>query len=272
MISVILVQHNNGALTLDAVRTLREHARGAYEIIVVDNASTDGSVQRIQSDLPDIVLITNPVNAGFGAANDLAARRAAGNILLFLNNDTVSAQDILSPAEDQFTRDVAMGVLGPALANPDGSFQLSAGWLPSFWREIVEKALSSGLRVGLPGLASFVRSFFLSRRRVGWVTGAALFIRKELYERIGRFDPSMFMYFEDKDICARAWKAGMTVIYEPAITLTHIKGGSSPDALTLTLRTMYRQSQIRYYARHRPGIERALLSTYLGLTGQKPHG
>jgi GT2 family glycosyltransferase len=247
MISIILVQYNNGALTLDAVRTLRAHSFSPHEIIVVDNASTDDSLQLVRKNLQDITVIANTENRGFGGANDLAARQARGQILLFLNNDTICQKDILTPAEGAFARDEAMGVLGPAITYPDGSFQLSAGWLPSFWREIVEKVLYGCLRANVPGVARLAQSLFRSRRPVGWVSGAALFIRKSLYERIGRFDPAMFMYFEDKDICARAWSEGMSVIFDPTITLTHIKGGSSPEHLSPRLKKIYRRSQIRYY-------------------------
>jgi GT2 family glycosyltransferase len=271
MISVILVQYNNGALTVDAVRTLRDHATGRYEVIVVDNASSDQSLELVRRECPEITLIANPRNTGFGAANDLAARRATGEILLFLNNDTLMQSDIVASAEEQFVHELELGVLGPALTNPDGSFQLSAGWLPTFWREILEKLLYGGLRLRIPGLGGIVRSSFRARRQVGWVTGAALYIRKDLYEKIGRFDPTMFMYFEDKDICARTWKAGMHVIYDPSISLTHIKGGSSPGQLSATLRRVYRQSQLRYYERHRPSIERRLVSAYVRLTGEGAH-
>jgi GT2 family glycosyltransferase len=89
---------------------------------------------------------------------------------------------------------------------------------------------------------------------------------------MGRFDRAMFMYFEDKDICARAWAEGMTVLFEPAITLTHIKGGSSPAHLSPRLKTIYRRSQIRYYQKHRTGVERVLLSAFLRLTRQMPDG
>jgi GT2 family glycosyltransferase len=270
VISVILVQYNNGSLTLDAVKTLREHASGTYEILVVDNASTDGSFDQVRRGLKDVTLIANPSNAGFGAANDLAARRAVGDILLFLNNDTLSHEDIIAPAEAEFARDASLGVLGPALKNPDGTFQLSAGWLPSFWREIVEKCLYAGLRAGIPLLEALVSLRFRTERTVGWVTGAALYIRKDLYETIGRFDPSMFMYFEDKDICARVWKAGKQVVYAPSISLTHIKGGSSREQIGPNLKSIYRESQLRYYERHRPRAERSLVSAYQWLTRSGP--
>jgi GT2 family glycosyltransferase len=125
MISVILVQYNNGALTLDAVRTLRGHSRSPHEIIVVDNASTDNSLLLLRKNLQDITVVENGENLGFGAANDLASRQARGEILLFLNNDTLCQGDILTPAEDAFAGDGTVGVLGPALTHPDGSFQLS---------------------------------------------------------------------------------------------------------------------------------------------------
>jgi GT2 family glycosyltransferase len=109
--------------------------------------------------------------------------------------------------------------------------------------------------------------FFSKRRRVGWVTGAALVMRTSLFESAGRFDEEMFMYYEDKDICARAWSSGFEVVYDPSCSLIHLKGGSSPEDLSPFLRSVYRASQRRYYAKHRPAYEQKLLDWYQHMHG-----
>jgi hypothetical protein len=271
MISVILVQYNNAALTLQAVHTLRQHHDHGFEILVVDNASTDGSRERVREISRDAVIIENRENIGYGAANNIAASRAHGDILFFLNNDTISTRGYLEAAEQEFEAEPTIGILGPRLLNEDGTFQLSAGWLPSFSREIVEKFLYGAIRKDLRIVQRSVETFFLRRRDVGWVTGAALFIRKGIFDRIGGFDEGMFMYFEDKDICARVWEAGMRVVYDPLLSLVHLKGGSSPDSLSPFLRNVYRSSQRRYYQVHRPTYEKVLLNVYLRMTGPMPH-
>lgn len=270
MISVIIVQHDNAELTVQAIRTMRQHHRGGFEIIVVDNGSGSDARALLQKHSAGVHTIASPTNIGFGAANNLGAREAKGDILLFLNNDTLFTGPILAEAERAFSKDRSLGVLGPRLLNPDGTFQLSAGHLPSFWREIADKAISAGIRRRIPLLLSRLDRRFACRQTVGWVTGAALFIRKEDFLRLGLFDESMFMYFEDKDICQRAHASRLSVVYEPALSLVHIKGGSSPAAVKQVLAKVYRESQLSYYAKHRPVHEQVLLKAYLLLTRRYP--
>jgi N-acetylglucosaminyl-diphospho-decaprenol L-rhamnosyltransferase len=271
MITVILVQHNNGQLTLQAVQTLQQHHTGGHEILIVDNASTDGSLDLVRRSLTGVTVIANPVNEGFGKANNQASLTANGDLLLFLNNDTICIEEYMSALSAAFAEDASLGVLGPRLLNEDRSFQLSAGWVPTFWREIIEKFLYAALRRQVGFVTRSVQRIFSRKRETGWVTGAALSIRKDLFESIGRFDELMFMYYEDKDICARSRRAGKNVVFDPSVSMVHLKGGSSPEALSPFLRDIYRRSQIRYYALHRPRYEQLLLSVYLRVLGSYPH-
>lgn len=271
MISVILVQHNRGALTLQAIRSLQAHHQGGYEVLMVDNASNDGSLELLQREARGIRILPSPTNDGFGAANNRAAQQAAGDILLFLNNDTICVEPFLQQAEAAFGSEPSMGVLGPRLVNEDRSFQLSAGTLPSIWRESVDKVLHGAARRRVGLVTKALEGSFSSRRTVGWVTGAALFIRRELFERVGGYDESMFMYFEDKDLCARCWRAGMRVVYEPRLEIVHLKGGSSSGPMPPLLQNAYRASQVHYYRTHRPRHERLLLNAYLRVRGRTPH-
>ena len=229
------------------------------------------SLELLEREARGIRIIRNRSNTGFGAANNRAAKEARGDILLFLNNDTICIHGVLPGVEAVFRGDPSVGVLGPRLLNEDRTFQLSAGALPTFWREIADKAVHAAGRRGIGLVVDPVTKSFSRRRTVGWVTGAALFIRKELFERAGAFDESMFMYFEDKDLCARCWRAGSTVVYDPHFEVIHLKGGSSPASLSPFLGNAYRASQVRYYRVHRPVHERLLLNVYLHLRGRYPH-
>jgi GT2 family glycosyltransferase len=267
MISVIMVQYNNGQLTLDAIRSLRAYHPEGVEIFVVDNASTDDSLALVKAAGGGVTIVENPVNTGFGAANNKAAGRARGDLLCFLNNDTLCQSPFLKTAEARFAEFPELGILGPRLVYADGTFQLSAGTLPGFWREVVEKAVYGLERRRVRPVVRSLDMLFSRPRRVGWVTGAAFIIRRSLFEEIGRFDEEMFMYFEDKDLCAKAWDAGYVVEFDPSCTVVHLKGGSSPAESSPFLRSVYRASQVRYYVKHRPSYERVLLSWY-----QKLHG
>lgn len=270
MISVIFVQHNNTNLTVGAVASFKKYHPREVEIIVVDNASTELQEVALKNGLNGVNFIQNEQNVGFGAANNIAAMKAKGDVLLFLNNDTICQAEILRPVLDRFGADPTIGVIGPKLLNQDGSFQLSAGWLPSFWREIGDKAAYGLLRQKLRFWEHGIENYFRAPKKVGWVTGAALFIRKNLFEKLGGFDEDLFMYFEDKDICLRVWNEGHTVVYDPTVSVIHLKGGSSSSESPDSIRQIYRRSQMAYYAKHRPGAEQLLLRAYLGLIGERP--
>jgi GT2 family glycosyltransferase len=267
MTSVILVQYNNASLTLEAIRSFRKHHPLTHEIIVVDNASTDGSAETIARELPGVMLIRNSRNVGFGKANNIAADRATGEFLLFLNNDTITRSEFLTQIEGYFQKDPSLAIIGPGMVFEDGSFQLSAGLAVSFWGEIAEKLRYSAEARGLFFRRIYARRFNVPQD-VGWVTGAALCIRRQVFREVSGFDESIFMYFEDKDLCARVMKNGYRVHYLPGTSIVHLKGRSSAGSL-LAL-TEYRKSQIAYYEKHRPGYERVLLKMYLFIARKHP--
>jgi GT2 family glycosyltransferase len=246
------------------------HSLSPHEVIVIDNSSTDRQ-DPITKDYPFVLLIENHSNCGFAKANNQAAGRATGDILLFLNNDTIVQSDIITPVERVFADHSEVGIIGPRLLNADGSFQISAGPLPTFWSEIGDKVLYGSVERRIPLALRYAERRHSMTRHVGWVTGAALFIRRSLFMKLGGFDERMFMYFEDKDLCLRAWKEGFSVMYYPEVSLIHLKGGSGNIDDLMRLKTAYRESQVLYYRTHRPGYEQLLLRVYLGLAGKSPH-
>jgi GT2 family glycosyltransferase len=267
MISVIILQHNGVALTQACLRSFLRYHGEEHEVIVVDNASTE-SYGKLQVEFPAVRLIGNSTNAGFSAANNMAARSARGDILLFLNNDTLFDGEVCESILQVFNGDRRIGVVGPRLLYPDGAFQLSAGTLPSFWREISEKWFYAMERNRLA--MNIWRGMTGHHGDVGWVTGAALFIRRSVFEQVGGFDEKLFMYFEDKDLCCRVREAGYRIIYAPTPSLIHLKGGSTKSDSAPSLRTTYRKSQLHYYHTHRARHEQWLLRAYLRMINQLP--
>ncbi len=160
-------------------------------------------------------------------------------------------------------------MIGPGLCCPDGRFQFSCGSLPTFGGEIRDKAWYRLLDDRIGWVEERTATSFSDQRDVGWVTGAALFIRKDLFHQLGGFDEEFFMYFEDKDLCNRVLNAGRKVRYFPGVSLVHLKAGSSSGTESLTA-VEYRRSQLRYYRKHRPGVENRLLQYYLWITGKSP--
>ena len=268
MISVILVQHNNAHLTIESLRSLRERHPSKTEIFVVDNASNQPREDILTKEFEGLIFIQNSRNVGFGTANNIAASKASGEILLFLNNDTLFKTDILGAIAARFDEDPTVGVIGPKLMYPDGRFQLSAGGLPGFFTEIGDRLSYGMLRKRVRLWEHLIENRFRAPKSVGWVTGAALFIRRSIFDKLGGFDEDFFMYFEDKDLCLRVRDAGLNVLFDPSVSLFHLKAGSSASESPELIQRIYRQSQIAYYKKHRPGIEQALLRAYLASTGK----
>jgi GT2 family glycosyltransferase len=267
MTSVIIIQFNNGGLTVDAIRSLRQYHAEELEIIVVDNASTDNSRDLVNGSCEGIALLANTTNRGFSAANNQAAQIAQGDLLCFLNNDTICRSPFLVTARNRFNAVPDLGVWGPRLIYVDGTFQLSAGRLPGFWGETFEKVLYALERRRVRLVIAGLDRRYSRRQAVGWVTGAVLVMRRSMFQDLGGFDEELFMYFEDKDLCARTWQRGATVVFDPGESVVHLKGGSSTEGLTVFLGQVYRKSQQHYYGKHRPAYEQRLLALYHRLIG-----
>lgn len=263
MISLIIVQYNNGWMTRRAIDSFQRHYHGDHEVILVDNASTDAESREILSPSDSFRVIANEKNLGFSVANNQGAREAKGDVLLFLNNDTVTNMDFVSPVLHQFTVRQDIGIIGPRVNNEDGSLQLSCGKLPSVTREAIDKVIYKLMDVHNPLVRKYAERKFRKRQLVEWVTGAALFIRKVLFSRLGGFDEEMFMFFEDKDLCARALQHSAKILYFPDVSVTHVRGATSVTLRSDAIRSIYRRSQLHYYDKHRSALEQILLRVYL---------
>jgi GT2 family glycosyltransferase len=250
MISIVIVQYNHPDLTKRAVETLQVHHRGELEIIVVDNGSTAAGVRAATEKITGCTVIFNPANAGFGAANNRGARASHGELLLFLNNDTQVRTEILPRIESYFEGTPSCGAAGLQLLNADGSVQCSTGKFPTVWSEWRMSRRHNPYR---------------KQETVGrdWVSGAALVVRRTVFDEIGGFDDRYFMYFEDVDLCARIRAAGYEVQYITAISVEHLGGGSQPGGIPPLLQIEYRRSQLRYYSRHASMLNNLLVRAYL---------
>lgn len=263
-VSVIMVNYMGFDLTSKALSSLATHAPHT-EVILVDNASRDGSVERIRELFPGLTIVEMKDNKGFGSANNAGAAVASGSHLFFLNNDTIMQSDSPQHLLATFKQQKEAGVIGPRLTYADGSFQLSFGPDPSIVNEWRTKRMQRRLARRDMKLAADVQSRYHSLTRVDWVTGAALMIRREIFESIGGFDEAYFMYFEDADLCRRVRKKGFEVIYDPSTTITH-HGGGSAASFERAVYVGYRRSQLRYYRIHSPFLSSFALRVYLALT------
>jgi len=271
MTSVIIVQFNNFSLTKEAISSfIKHHKSSGYEIILADNGSMNFDKSEFQKLFPEIVILDLKENTGFGKANSLAADIAKGDILFFLNNDTVTDSEYLSKVEEKFHNDPEIGIIGARLLNKDFTYQLSHGKLPSFSREFIDKLIYYAFEKKLKWPVKYLTSKYEKEQYTDWVTGAALFIKKDVFIKAGGFDEKFFMYFEDKELCKKTLVLNKKIIYFPEVSLVHLKGGSSSVGNPSYTDREYRKSQIYYYKKHRHQAESILLSIFLKFSGKYP--
>lgn len=225
-LSIIIVNWNTRCLLRECLDAIKKNQPFfAYETIVVDNASEDDSVATIKNEYPGIRVIENQVNYGFAAANNQGANAAAATLLLFLNSDTRVHPGTLAGAVSFMEQHPEAGVMGCRTFNRNGSLQATAFAFPGKLRIF---AYVSGLN----------RIFKLSRFTdhsalctPDYVQGSFLIMRKEVFEKCGGFDDSFFLYFEEIDLCLRVKALGLSIYYNPNISITHYGGGSGKNSL-----------------------------------------
>ena len=261
LISIILVNYNGVDVIVDCLRSLQQFLHTIpYEIIVVDNASQDGSPDLIESNFPQVQLLQEQKNWGFGVGNNLAAKVAKGEFLFLLNTDTQLTSDILPSLIRLMKEYPDVGIIGPKLLNPDESLQLSTAWKISIAGEY--KTLQQLKAYENPQHRAAVEQKFEAAQAVDIVVGAAFLIRKSLFDQLGGFDETFFMYFEESDLCQRARELGWKVLYTPEVSVIHIRG-YSVDKVSDRMNLEYRKSQLYYYQKHRPLWEQIVLRLYL---------
>ena len=234
------------------------------EVVVVDNGSTDGSIELVGERFPTARLIVNDANRGYGAAANQAVAACSSPVVLLLNSDTVLARDAPRALGSYLQARPQVAVAGPRLRNPDGSLQRSTYPFPHAADTVLGE---TGLHL-LVGRIPLLRERFWRTwshdvsRRVPWVLGAALAIRRSAFEAVGGFDEDFFMYGEDVDLCRRMHDAGFEVHFAPVTTVTHV-GGSSTANHDAAMRREFLVSKGRYLSRHAPAPNAARLLAVL---------
>lgn len=233
------------------------------EVIVIDNASADGSAGMVRSDFPEVTLIENRENVGFARASNQGIAAAQGRCLLLLNPDTLLPSGAIARLVDLLETAADIGAVGPRLLLPDGAPQPR-----TFGHDPRPRWL---IRMGIERLLARPHAVALANdlaRPVDWVSGACLLLRRQAIAQVGSLDETIFLYFEDNDLCLRLRRAGWQVWYQPQVTITHIGGQSTRH--NPAAGAAYRQS-LRYFYRKHYGpaanlFLRLALSLYARLT------
>lgn len=250
IISAIIVSYNTRQMTLECLRTLYADLQGiAAEVFVVDNASADESAAAVREAFPQARVIANERNAGFGAANNQAMREARGKYFLLLNSDAFVEQGAVATLVEYLERKPKVGVVGPRLVNADGSLQVSCFPFPSPARAWLENLWVPKMLPPASPLGDYRKWAHDSERRVDWVVGACMLVRREMYEEVGGFDERFFMYAEESDWQRRMRDARWEIAFTPAARVKHL-GGASGAAEKPRINQHFFQSLDYYEIKH----------------------
>ena len=250
MLSIIIVNWNVRDLLRECLRSL-DAGRGALalEVIVVDSASADGSVEMVGAEFPWVRLIACDDNVGFPRGNNLGLAEARGDYLLLLNPDTVVLGDALTVMRAYLAAHPAAGAVGPQLLNSDGTVQSSRRRFPTLATGFFESTWLQGLAPGV------LRRYYAldlpddTTAEVDWLVGACIMVPRAVYERIGGLDEGYYMYSEELDWCRRIVAAGRHVVYHPAARVIHHVGQSSDQAVTAR-HINFQRAKLRYYRKY----------------------
>lgn len=228
-----------------------------HEIIVVDNASGDDTPEVVRREFPNVRVIVSPKNTGFGPGSNMGMREARGRYVLIMNPDIVIMDDALDRLVDYMDRNPDVGMVGPQLKNPDGSWQYSCYSFPNYMTPVYRRTPLGTTGRGRAALCSYLMEDWDhdTTREVDWLLGACLMMRKSMLEKIGFFDERFFLYFEDTDLCRRAWQAGYRVVYNPEVQITHYhrreSAGSVTKLLTNWITREHLKSGVKYFWKYR---------------------
>jgi GT2 family glycosyltransferase len=250
-LSVSLVNTNSRQLLLACLESLESEDA---EIVVLDNASEDGSAQAVRDRFPAVCVIAQEHRTGFGANHNTVIRATTGRYVYVLNEDTTSDDWGFERMAAYMNDHARVAALGPRLVYPDGRHQHSAWRFPT--------PLVSLLSLPTLGRLGIAQSRGDAPRPVDWVMGAALLLRRQALEEVGLFDEGFFIYSEEVDLQLRLRRAGWEVHYFPAVTVVHHESQFSAELPERRINEMWR-SRHRYWRKHHstPGARLAALST-----------
>lgn len=265
-LSIIIPSFNTKKLLQNCLQSIFEQTKGIdFEVIVIDNASTDSSITMVKQKFPQVRLITNSKNLGYAQANNQGVKIAKGKYILFLNSDTIILDQAIEKSLEFIKQKKDIDILGCQLLNQDQTIQPSAGFFPHLarvfnWMVFVDelpliKSLTKPYQQSNPG-------FYQKTQLIDWVTGAFLLVKKQVVKHLKGFDAKFFMYSEEVDFCYQAFKAGLKTWFYSDAQVTHLKGKSSAEGFSAAILGEY-QGIKKFYQKNYPDWQLPILRLWL---------
>ncbi|MBU4463327.1 MAG: glycosyltransferase family 2 protein [Proteobacteria bacterium] len=271
-VSIIIVNWNTKKLLLDCIYSIHETVKNiSFEIWLVDNASTDGSVEAVKQNYPDVKIIQNKKNLGFAAANNIALERMRGQYALLLNTDTILTNGAVEDLFDFMEKNSDAGMACGQLLNQDGSKQNSVANFPGLHSLICNESL---LQILFPRKFPGKRREYKKPVEVDSCIGACLMVRKKAMDEVGLLDKRYFFFFEETDWAYRMKQSGWKIYFVPSAKIFHIQGQTVGH--NVVSRVMFYRSRYIYFKKwHKNSYPlicliifvRLLINTILSLVG-----
>jgi len=252
-VSIIIVNYNTNTLIKQCIRSIYKHTKDIqFEIIVIDNASSDGSQLMIETEFPNVLLIESKENLGFGKANNLGVKQASGNFLFLLNSDTILIENSIKVLKEFLEKknDPLVAAVGCKLLDINRKPHISYGNFPSIYQELFEYGLSKIFsKYFKKRLSPSVIDSGTQIKEVDYIMGADMFFKKTIFDTIEGFDEDFFLYYEETEICFRLNKFGYKIIWNPETSIIHYLGASekNQNGINYWILEQLQKSKILYY-------------------------
>lgn len=251
-VSIIIVSWNTMEITCDCLRSVFEQtADVGFEVIVVDNASSDNSVEVVKKEFQQINLIVNEENLGFAKANNIGIKASTGRYLFLVNSDIEVLDNCIENMVDFMDDNTKIGMAGPRVLNPDRTLQVSCRHFPSIWNNLCQSVGLNKLFPKIPFFSEPLMKYWPhdEERYVDVLSGCFWVIKREALEEVGLLDEDFFFYGEDIDWCRRFHKAGWDVVFNPSAEAIHFGGASSSNA-PIRFCIEMQKADLQYWRKH----------------------
>jgi len=229
LLSIVVVSWNTRDTLADCLASIFQHTQLNFEVIVVDNDSADRTVEMLKSDFPQVRVITNDSNRGFGRACNQGMQASEGQLILLLNSDTFVRDDVIAGMTYYMQSRPEVSMAACQLRYPDGRVQHTAYRSLSIWRSLFEDLWIYKLVPSPKREEMLLGGYWQNDREIesDWLAGAFMMLRRDVFEKVGGFSEDFFMYGEDSEWCMRIRRAGHRIFYNPNGVAYHIGSVSS---------------------------------------------
>jgi GT2 family glycosyltransferase len=269
LLSIAIVSYNTRELAINCIKSITDETQDIdYEIIVVDNNSSDNTVEQIRLHFPNIIVITNQENKGFAYALNIGIGDSSGDAVLSINSDTIVLDHAIEKSYKFLYDNNDIQILGIKLLNADGSIQPSCRFLPSIANCLCEAFFLINLFPKSKIFGKYYMSYFdyNSTIDVEWIKGTYMMIRKSVFERIGFFDDNYFLYTEETDFMFRANKANLKTVFFHEAEIYHLEGASLKKNPEKVYKMVHRTKLFYFMKNHKfPEKQILILIQYLAM-------